>query len=89
MTTPHGGPDGPAWLPGLAADPTSADAAYPPGLRRTTTASSTRISLAGEEGETVVDALRQAYHDAARLGLDAHASLGDILAAQGIDPDEA
>lgn len=55
-----------------AADPGSADAAYPPGLRRTTTTTttgSTRISLAGEEGETVVDALRQAFHDAARLGL--------------------
>ena len=73
----------------LAADPGAADAAYPPGLRRTTTARSTRISLAGEEGEAVVDALRQAFHDAARLGLGPDASLGDIMQAQGVDPDEA
>lgn len=73
----------------VATDPGAADAAYPPGPRRTTTTSSTRISLSGEEGETVVDALRRAFHDAARLGLGPDASLGDIMQSQGVDPDEA
>jgi len=72
----------------VSADST-ADAAYPPGPRRTTTASATRLSLSGEGGQVVSDALRQAFAQAAELGLGPDASLGDIMQAQGIDPDEA
>jgi hypothetical protein len=73
----------------VSADPAAADAAYPPGPRRTTTASATRLSLSGEGGEVVAHALRQAFDEASRLGLRPDASLGDILQAQGIDQDEA
>jgi len=58
-------------LPGaaVAAQPAEADAAYPPGPRRTPTVSATRLSLSGEAGEVVADALRQAFDEADRLGL--------------------
>lgn len=73
----------------VAADRGRADAAYPPGPRRTPTTSATRLSLAGEGGGVVAEALRQAFDQAAELALGPDASLGDILQAQGIDPDQA
>ena len=73
----------------VAADSGSPDAAYLPGPRRTTTTSATRLSLSGEEGNIVASVLRQAFDDAAQLGLGPDASLGDLMQAQGIDPDTA
>lgn len=72
----------------VAAEPADADAAYPPGPRRTATASAVRLTLPGEDGQAIAEALRQAFDQAAELGLTPDASLGQIMAAQGIDADQ-
>lgn len=73
----------------VAATAESADAAYPPGPRRIPTASGTHVNLSGKTGELMAAALRDAFDEGTRLGLGADASLGEIMQAQGISPDEA